>query len=699
MSDAVATLIGLQAATGGTTIQDILNRTAPGLSFIPSFLRKWLQVDISAIIGLLSLIGAMSSGFHFLNHISLKLYWTLTRFCTASVAVAASDRLNREVLNWLSSTVLTRQGTRVLAARSEMVNDERYYYHRAKSVRDDCANETRRPVEYMPTFGTTWFWHRKRLFIVRRVRIQRGSTFARDSPEEFFDAPNGGEPLVVMCFGRSVAPIKQFLNDCRDWGEAQRARYVTVRTCKKTYNGAHWDTTILRPTRPIQTVHFDEQIKKELVADIINYLDPQTRDFYHQRGIPYRRGYLLHGPPGTGKTSLSLALASMFKLELYLLHVPSIGNDSELESMFDELPPRCIILLEDIDAVGIHKRVDLATRMSGLDDNDEEEDDDEEEENRAGRSRSTLSGLLNVLDGVASQEGRIVFMTSNLADKLDPALVRPGRIDRKIFLGNINQESARLMFLRMYAQSEDAHSADFGPAAETNMSKLGAQTSGQTTPAVITPAPSTSLDKKPETLQLEEVAAEFASHIPEDTVTPALIQGYLLSHRSDPLAARDGIREFIKDELSKLEQAREKAQRAREAKARKRKSKALAQLSNLATLTATTHANGRSINDTKPAVGNTTAKVPVTSETREGSAAVQREGGHTKHAVNAGEDIPTGGSKERQAGEDESTEEGSTDVGAGQTSNSQAAQGSNGHVDAARPVEVAGEVERPEARV
>ncbi|TLD11878.1 hypothetical protein PspLS_11323 [Pyricularia sp. CBS 133598] len=689
MSDAIATLIGLQAATGGTTIQDILNRTAPGLSFIPSFLRKWLQIDISAIIGLLSLIGAMSSGFHFLNHIGLKLYWTLTRFCTASVAIAASDRLNREVLNWLSSTVLMRQGSRILAARSENVDNERYYYARPKTVRDDCANETRRPVEYMPTFGTTWFWHRKRLFIVRcvRTRNSRGGAFSRESPEEFFDAPSGDEPLVVMCFGRSVAPIKQFLNDCREWGETQRARYVTVRTCKKTYNGAHWDSTILRPTRPIQTVHFDEQVKQELVSDIVNYLDPQTRDFYHQRGIPYRRGYLLHGPPGTGKTSLSLALASMFKLELYLLHVPSLANDGELESMFDELPPRCIILLEDIDAVGIPRRNELATRMAGLDDKDDDDEDaDEDEESGTGRTRSTLSGLLNVLDGVASQEGRIVFMTSNLADKLDPALVRPGRIDRKIYLGNINQESARLMFLRMYAESEDPQFADFECVAETDMAEPAAQLSGPTTPPVITSAPSKSLDEKVDKVPLEEVAAEFASHIPDDAVTPALIQGFLLSHRSNPLAARDGCQAFIKNEMSKLEQAREKAQRACEAKARKRKSKALAQLGTLATLTAKTRVDG-STDSTKPA-GDATGVVPAKPATSgaagalggpsdsdaspsatKGSDATKSDGGHTTHTKGAGEDVTTVG-KESKAGEDGSIENGATEDGGGQTPNS-----------------------------
>lgn len=64
----------------------------------------------------------------------------------------------------------------------------------------------------------------------------------------------------------------------------------------------------------------------------------------------------LHGPAGTGKTSLSLALAGLFGLELYLLHVPSVEGDAELERHFSALPPQCFILLEEIDAVGINNR-------------------------------------------------------------------------------------------------------------------------------------------------------------------------------------------------------------------------------------------------------------------------------------------------------------------------------------------------------
>jgi chaperone BCS1 len=150
----------------------------------------------------------------------------------------------------------------------------------------------------------TWFIFERNVFLVRRINTHR--SYVIGVPDEYAAAPEGDEPLVVMCLGRSVVPIKRFLNECRDFAEKQREKYVTVRASKQQYQRDSWDVTILRPIRPLETVHFDETTKAELVADIQNYLDPNTRKFYATRGIPYRRGYLLHGSPGTGKRSFSL---------------------------------------------------------------------------------------------------------------------------------------------------------------------------------------------------------------------------------------------------------------------------------------------------------------------------------------------------------------------------------------------------------
>ena len=77
-----------------------------------------------------------------------------------------------------------------------------------------------------------------------------------------------------MCLGRSVNPIKKFLETCRDFAEKEREQFITIRASKNEYHRDAWDTTILRPIRPLETVHFDEKVKQELVDDIRNYLDP-----------------------------------------------------------------------------------------------------------------------------------------------------------------------------------------------------------------------------------------------------------------------------------------------------------------------------------------------------------------------------------------------------------------------------------------
>ncbi|KAK2607618.1 hypothetical protein N8I77_006281 [Diaporthe amygdali] len=528
------------ANTTAPFLQDFLGRI-PGLAWLQSFVSQWLKLDITTIAAALTILGTISGVLGFLQTIAVKLYWYITRFFTASVSINARDKLNREVLNWLGAQVLVRQGTRIVTARSEKIESDAFYYRRTPEPRDDYSMDKRKPIQYLPTFGTTWFTHERNVFIVRRVSgNSSGMSFVDQVPDEFAAAPEGDEPLIVMCLGRSVEPIKRFLDACRDFAEKERESYVTVRASKSQYGDESWETTILRPIRPLETIHFDEKTKAELVADIRNYLDPATRRFYTQRGIPYRRGYLLHGPAGTGKTSLSLGLAGLFGLELYLLHVPSVRTDTDLERLFTTLPPRCFILLEDIDAVGIKNRGNFD--QDEREENDEDDEDDDDRSHFGPRCHISLSGLLNVLDGVASQEGRIVLMTSNFAEKLDRALVRPGRIDKMIFLGNISPRSAELMFKRMY---------EFDPS---NPSAQAIQAIGEE--------------------ELQKLALSFSRKIEENTFTPAQIQGYLLNWRSDPQGAVDNLIEWSKEEIALMEEAKRRAKEAAAAR-KKRKQKQL----------------------------------------------------------------------------------------------------------------------------
>lgn len=143
--------------------------------------------------------------------------------------------------------------------------------------------------------------------------------------------------------------------------------------------------------------------------------------------MPYRRGYLLYGPPGTGKTSFVQAVAGLLKLKLCYLNLSNNEmNDDSLNRLLSEAPENSIILLEDVDAMFLQR--DQVQKKQTL----------------------SFSGFLNALDGVRSQEGQIMFMTTNHKERLDPALLRPGRADVHVRLDLASEKQIKELFLRFF---------------------------------------------------------------------------------------------------------------------------------------------------------------------------------------------------------------------------------------------------------
>ena len=153
-------------------------------------------------------------------------------------------------------------------------------------------------------------------------------------------------------------------------------------------------------------------------------------------GIPYRRGYLLYGHPGTGKSSFIQALAGALNYNICIINLSeSALTDDRLNHLLCHAPERSILLLEDIDAAFHNTR-----------------------EKRVGYSQChvTFSGLLNALDGVAAAEERIIFMTTNHVERLDPALIRPGRVDVQKFIGLATDYQVKELFLKFFPDQEIA---------------------------------------------------------------------------------------------------------------------------------------------------------------------------------------------------------------------------------------------------
>lgn len=161
--------------------------------------------------------------------------------------------------------------------------------------------------------------------------------------------------------------------------------------------------------RQLDTVYLPDGQKEALVEDLERFLTMRAQ--YDRLGIPWHRGYLFHGPPGTGKTSLAKALATHLKLDVYYLPIADLdlGADGRLLQLVAAVPARAMLLLEDIDILHSARERDGDGAAKGV----------------------TMSALLNALDGVSTPAGLITVMTTNRREVLDEALVRPGRVDRE----------------------------------------------------------------------------------------------------------------------------------------------------------------------------------------------------------------------------------------------------------------------------
>lgn len=197
-----------------------------------------------------------------------------------------------------------------------------------------------------------------------------------------------------------------------------------------------------RRKRPIESVVLDKGLQEKIVSDIKDFL--RSGNWYLDRGVPYRRGYLLHGPPGSGKSSFIQALAGKLEYNIAMVNLSERGmTDDRLTYLLTKIPRRTLVLLEDADAAFANRRKQDADGYQG--------------------NTVTFSGLLNALDGIVSAEERLMFLTTNHIDRLDDALVRPGRVDMIVRIGEATRWQADNLWDRFYGDldQEGSHKARF----------------------------------------------------------------------------------------------------------------------------------------------------------------------------------------------------------------------------------------------
>ncbi|KAF8077829.1 BCS1 N terminal-domain-containing protein [Lyophyllum atratum] len=269
--------------------------------------------------------------------------------------------------------------------------------------------------------GTHWFKYQGAWMQVKRERETRSMQLMSGVP---------WETVTLTTLSRDRGLFPKLLSEARDLAMRGQEGKLVIHTAW----GIEWKPFGQpRRKRPLQSVVLEPGVSQKIEGDIKSFLE--RRQWYADRGIPYRRGYLLHGPPGSGKTSFIQALAGSLSYDICLLNLSERGlADDKLNHLLSNAPERSFVLIEDVDAA-FNKRVQ--TTEDGY------------------QSSVTFSGFLNALDGVASGEERIIFMTTNHVERLDPALIRPGRVDVSELIDDASPVQARTLFTRFYGGNED----------------------------------------------------------------------------------------------------------------------------------------------------------------------------------------------------------------------------------------------------
>ncbi|KAL6598650.1 hypothetical protein ACP70R_046349 [Stipagrostis hirtigluma subsp. patula] len=225
-----------------------------------------------------------------------------------------------------------------------------------------------------------------------------------------------------------------------------------------SYYDKAWSFVDFDHPTTFDTLAMEPAKKKEIMDDLDAFRN--NRDFYRRTGKPWKRGYLLYGPPGTGKSTMIAAMANYLNYDIYDVELTMVQNNNDLRKLLIQTTSKSIIVIEDIDC-SLDLTGDRARKPPPRTPYDP----------HGGGSQVTLSGLLNFIDGLWSACGgeRVVVFTTNHVDKLDPALIRRGRMDMHIEMSYCGFEA----FKTLAKNYLDIHAHRLFAAVEEQLREVG----------------------------------------------------------------------------------------------------------------------------------------------------------------------------------------------------------------------------------
>lgn len=261
-------------------------------------------------------------------------------------------------------------------------------------------------------------------FMDYRINISFVNTSNPKSKSKDDDTISTTEKNIQFISKAPISIIENYINSLLKTCNTKISNKISIYTLDTHTNKKHddikWNCKQVKLCKNISNTIVSAEVKKTFYDDVDQFMNDEA--IYGMRGLPYKRGYILHGEPGTGKTSLIKAVANEYQLPIFIIDLSIIrSNDFLVKSVssinhYIGLDQKYLLIFEDVDRARL-----FSDRWS---------------------TSITVDCFLNVLDGIDESYGRITIMTTNDLEILKKmnSMIRPGRVDRLVKVTHCTNE-------------------------------------------------------------------------------------------------------------------------------------------------------------------------------------------------------------------------------------------------------------------